>query len=379
MSTRKHRQMKILIVEQNFHRLRDISGFFANIPNSKDNELTQTSSLAFTKTNFVSRYEVFETDTPKSALETFQSAHPDLILIGNCGNNHESRQLCGQIRLEEKERRTGIIFLASQNENDDFGPVECLEMGADDYIFSTATSREIIARVEAVMRLKSITDELRAANHRLEILSMTDDLTGLSNMRAFNQDYNSLLDLCHNGSISLAVLMMDLDHFKNINDTKNHLIGSYIIGEIGKLVRLGGIFPRDAAKARYGGDEYIIAYPSNTISEAGGTAERLRLLVETSRFNRDGYDIRVTSSIGVAWIKAGFECNRDDPIKIADMMLYKSKADGRNMVSSTSLENITSQEDLDLSLAAFDIHVSDILGSNTLETVPVEKKLYKKK
>src|SRR5690606_14908196 len=136
--------------------------------------------------------------------------------------------------------------------------VECLESGADDLVRSTTTDREILARTNAVLKLKAMTDELRSANHRLHQLSYTDELTGLNNMRTLNGKYSKAVKRCLDGESGLGVIMMDLDNFKNVNDSTNHLMGSHVISEVGKLIRGSGILGEEDCAARFGGDEYVI-------------------------------------------------------------------------------------------------------------------------
>ncbi|MGE0174312.1 MAG: diguanylate cyclase [Oligoflexales bacterium] len=285
----------------------------------------------------VSKYILWTVDDYKEAFEIFSKRHPDLVVISTSDRINDGKDLCQNIRRHEERRHTGIIFIAGTEAKGDIQPVECLEAGADDFITIQTSDREVLARFNVVLRMKSMTDELRSANHRLEILSLTDDLTGLSNMRSFNAQYAEMLEKCRVGQLGLGVIMMDLDHFKNVNDTANHLVGSYIISSVGRLMKHSGVMGKDACLARYGGDEYVVCMPATSVEEMFERAEAFRKIIEASAFEKDGYKFRVTCSIGVSWIEPFFDGKSDDPIKAADVMLYRSKEQGRNRVNAMVL------------------------------------------
>ena len=283
------------------------------------------------------RYELFEADSSATAIALFNTVFPDLVVISVQTDTKDGKMLCREIRTHESERHTGIVFLAASETEGDMLPVECLELGADDFFSVAISHREMIARINAVLRLKDMTDELRSANHRLELLSLTDELTGLHNMRSFNLQFNNYLKTCREGASGLGIIMIDLDHFKEINDTTNHLVGSHVISDVGKLIRLSGILSNKSCPARYGGDEYIICCLSDSVEDVIDKAERLRALLMSALFTKDGYSVRVTASVGVSWIDPGFDGKQEDPIKASDLMLYRSKKLGRNRVSAMIL------------------------------------------
>lgn len=284
-------------------------------------------------------FTLAEAGDADNALAIFRREHPDLILISTEGIDACGRLVATRVRQEEGIRHTGMIFIDHRQRgatsDDDGGlSVTCLEMGADDFLRHGAPDSELMARVRAVLRLKAMTDELRSANHQLRILSMTDDLTGLPNMRSFNQSFGDVVRRCRKGMAPLAVMMMDLDHFKSVNDTANHLVGSHVLAEVGRLFREKDVLgPKDVA-ARYGGDEFIALLAADTVEEAAERAEAVRRLIEARLFEKGGCTISITASIGIAWVPAGFNGPAEDVVKAADMMLYRSKNQGRNQVSA---------------------------------------------
>jgi len=280
--------------------------------------------------------EIHTAASAEEGVKAFHRYHPDLILAGTRDLDKVGRELTRRIRAGEGHRHTGIIFLDDRPKDDSTLSVECLEMGADDFLRQGCTATELMARVRAVLRLKAMTDELRSANHRLQVLSYTDELTGMANMRSFNQSYADLMRRCRKGRIALGVMMIDLDHFKSVNDTTNHLVGSHVIGEAGRLMRQLVQGKTDVA-ARYGGDEFVIACEMSCLRDLEVLGEKLRAVIADAAFERDGFRVRVTASIGGAWASRGFRGRAEDLIKAADLMLYRSKNLGRNRVNGMEL------------------------------------------
>lgn len=330
----KQRKMRILVVGSSdshecvaiMQLLSDPQGVLGDEP-AKDNKIPAYE------------YETTHAASFEEGLAAFASFHPDLVLVSVAkGSLHLGGDLCQKIRSREDQRHTGVIFfLTGGPVDDDMLPVECLELGADDFFGARISQREILARINSVLRLKAMTDELRSANHKLEILSLTDELTGLHNMRSFNIHYSDMIRRCRQGEFGLGVIMLDLDYFKSVNDQANHLVGSHVISEVGKIIRYSGLFGMESCAARYGGDEYILCLQAHDIYEVCQKAERLRGIIAEAEFQKDGYNIKLTSSIGVSWIDPGFDGKADDPIKAADVMLYKSKEEGRNQVQAMIL------------------------------------------
>jgi diguanylate cyclase (GGDEF)-like protein len=270
------------------------------------------------------------------AARLWRREHPDLIVL-TTSDLSPALALVARIRDEEGPRHTGIVFI--DNCALDLGTLSarCLENGADDFARSDCPAAELLARIRAVLRLKAKTDELRSANHQLRRLSLTDELTGLANMRSFNGRFGESLRRCRAGEVGLAVMMLDLDHFKTVNDSTNHLVGSHVLAEIGRLVRESRIFASDETAARYGGDEFVAVFAAADPAEAAARGRRVLQLIAAAEFDKGTAKIKVTASVGVAWVAPGFIGRAEDVVKAADLMLYRSKSAGRNRVSTMVL------------------------------------------
>lgn len=285
-------------------------------------------------------FEFIEARSAGESIVEFRAKHPDLIIISADDIRKLGIDVCRQVRREEGQRHTGIIFVAPQTLDDEKLGVECLEMGADDFVKPGFTPSEFVARIRGVLRLKAMTDELRSANHKLRQLSLTDELTGLANMRCFNQKYAELVRRTRQGRHGLGVIMLDLDKFKSVNDTTNHLVGSYVISEAGRLIRSSGLFKENDVAARYGGDEFVVACEASSTETLLEYGEAIRRLIEGHTFEKDGFKLRLTASIGTAWVERKFGGKAEEVIKAADLMLYRSKDLGRNRVCSMTLNTV---------------------------------------
>jgi len=331
----KLRKMKVLLVEVDSNEPCHMQEMFSDKKNPPEQSV---SRITFD-------FDLIATVSKETAIASFKSIHPDLVVIDLAIGQSASKKLCQTIRKLEGQRHTGIVFYSKAEEHDSTS-VECLELGADDFVRHGCSPRESLARINAVLRLKAMTDELRSTNHKLHQLSYTDELTGLSNMRAFNGTYSGAIKECHKNKYPIGVIMMDLDYFKNVNDTTNHLMGSHVISEVGKIISGSGILGSDDCAARFGGDEYIILTKDKALEIVRRKAEEIRKIIEEAIFIKDQKSVRITTSCGVAWVPSGYEGKAEDPIKAADMMLYKSKGAGRNCVRSIILRDSTDFSDV---------------------------------
>lgn len=174
-------------------------------------------------------------------------------------------------------------------------------------------------------------DNIEAAYHEEIYRSVvTDGLTQISNKRALDEFLDREVARARRHERNLSVLMLDIDHFKAINDTHGHLTGDYVLKELAGLIRTR--MRREELFARYGGEEFIIALPETDVTSAKELAEALRALVHGHEFAFEGAKIRVTISIGVGQFDKSEHRSPHDLIKTADKNLYVAKNKGRNCV-----------------------------------------------
>ncbi|MGQ0764777.1 MAG: diguanylate cyclase [Gemmatimonadota bacterium] len=186
------------------------------------------------------------------------------------------------------------------------------------------------AAVGAAQRAQAL-EATRADNRRLEMLALTDPLTGVLNRRALTERLAAEMGRVRRYESTVSVLLIDVDHFKNVNDTWGHLIGDSVLTELASLLQ-GAVRAVDVV-ARYGGEEFVVVLPETVMSGATTFAERLREQIEGFPFaSTAGHALSLTGSIGVASYPSENVESVDELLAAADQALYRAKAAGRNRV-----------------------------------------------
>jgi two-component system cell cycle response regulator len=266
---------------------------------------------------------------PNGALFRAAEGSYELIVISLGLENFDGLRLCSQLRSLDRTRNMPI--LAISDGEDGARLARGLEIGVNDYLVRPIDKNELMARVRTQIRRKRYTERLRD-NVQLSIeLAITDALTGLYNRRYMESHLGSLVQQAASRGKPLAVLVLDIDYFKAVNDTYGHDAGDDVLREFALRVRksIRGI---DLA-CRYGGEEFVIVMPETDMAVATVVAERLRRRVATEHFpiEQGARAIDVTISIGIAELD-GADDNPAAILKRADQALYRAKRDGRNRV-----------------------------------------------
>jgi diguanylate cyclase (GGDEF)-like protein len=211
--------------------------------------------------------------------------------------------------------------------------VEILERGAADYVTKPFHPRELLARVRTLCRQRVLQEELEIANLKLYELSCTDALTAVFNRRHFNSTLEAEVSRHQRYGTPVSLILVDVDHFKSVNDRFGHTVGDAVLREIADTLRL--VVRKADVVARYGGEELAVIL-SNT-GEAGAVilAERLRSAIERlEHHDHEGHPFRTTASFGVAALEQGETgISTEALLGRADEALYVSKKTGRNRVA----------------------------------------------
>ncbi|HVT88856.1 MAG TPA: diguanylate cyclase [Tepidisphaeraceae bacterium] len=258
-------------------------------------------------------------------LEMAQSLNPDLILLDVDMPDPNGFEVCRRIKADERLVNTPIIFLTGAASSEQ--RIRGLELGAIDYITKPFDPAELRARVRAALRMKFMMDLLAKK-------AQIDSLTGLWNRRYFDQRLEAELSLASRTNGSLAVLMLDLDHFKSINDRFGHPTGDEVLKRVAALL-VESVRVEDVV-CRYGGEEFAILAP-NTETGALPLAERLCAGMRAIEIPIRNELIKLTISIGVA---STIGMTDRALVAQADAALYRAKENGRDRVEVASAETV---------------------------------------
>jgi len=209
--------------------------------------------------------------------------------------------------------------------------VQAFDLGAQDYIAKTAPIAELNARLSVHLKLKRVTDELRAQRARLEQLTRQDQLTGLANRRGLDEVLLREVSRSNRYARPMSIVMVDLDRFKDLNDRYGHLAGDHVLQQAAAVIRRS-VRTQDLV-ARYGGEEIAILMPETPMEQAALVAERLRATLAGATFFWRDQELRVTASFGVVGTPSMPAHEPEELLRLADRALYRAKAQGRNRVS----------------------------------------------
>ena len=214
-----------------------------------------------------------------------------------------------------------------------------LEAGADDYLKKPVDEAELLARMKTGWRIADLERRLRAAQREALQLSVTDALTGLHNRRYLVDELPSEVERARRYGHPVAVVMCDIDHFKNVNDTHGHPAGDEVLRAFARMLRASVRADIDWV-GRYGGEEFVVVLPETDLNGALTVAEKLRLATGALSIGHGSSTLTITASFGVATLRAGRAqvAGADALLAQADICLYQSKQAGRNRVAGQELE-----------------------------------------
>jgi diguanylate cyclase (GGDEF)-like protein len=271
----------------------------------------------------------------REALElACQPGAPRLLVLDWLMPGIYGPEICRSLRAHPPtELYQYILLLTAKDDKAD--TVRGLEAGADDYLTKPFDAQELLARLRTGARILELQDRLLEAKRRLEYQATHDPLTGLWSRVAWPRLLTAELQRARRSQSSLTVLMIDIDHFKAVNDQFGHATGDAVLREVADMLR-NAVRTYDIA-GRYGGEEFIVAAPHLSLEAAFGYADRIRTEIATIRFPGAVQEPSVSVSIGVAQIQAGDTCDSDALVRGADAALYVAKALGRNRVVQVTL------------------------------------------
>jgi two-component system, cell cycle response regulator len=270
---------------------------------------------------------------PQEALFKAADGDYDLAVVSLDLEKIDGLRLCSQLRSLDRTRMVPILVIVGPDDNARL--LRGLDLGVNDYLTRPIERNEMLARVRTQVRRKRFSDRLRDNMQMTIEAAITDSLTGLHNRRYLERHLATLVAQAQSRGKPLSLLVLDIDHFKSINDTYGHAAGDDVLREFSRRIRkaVRGI---DLA-CRMGGEEFVIAMPDTDEALALLVAERLRQKIAGEAFvvSETGKEITVTVSIGVnALLTAGDSVQA--LLRRGDEALYRAKRDGRNRVVATA-------------------------------------------
>ena len=259
---------------------------------------------------------------------------PDLVVSDWVMPGMDGLELCRKVRASRSaDSYAYIILLTAKDARADL--VCALEGGADDYLVKPFDEQELKARLLVGKRLLGLQHELVAAKESMRYAATHDALTGLSNRREAVDSVSRELARSHRDRKPLAVILADIDHFKQVNDKLGHIAGDEVLVEIGRRLRFK-LRPYDVA-GRYGGEEFLLVMPGCDLMSALIRADQIRSFVSGSPITTTAGPVVTTLSMGVAVGDGGIETQVQDILRQADLGLYQAKKAGRNRVGQVDL------------------------------------------
>jgi len=280
-------------------------------------------------------YEVTVTRDGVEAWEVLQGADaPSVAILDWMMPGLDGVEVCRKVRQRGQEPYIYLLLLTTKGRKENI--IEGLDAGADDYLTKPFDPQELQVRLRTGMRIVKLQAEIIEAREALRIQATHDALTGVWNRRAILEMLGTELVRSSRDALPVAVAMVDLDHFKRINDTYGHVVGDTVLRE--SVNRMRALLRPYDALGRYGGEEFLVVLPGCTTQDAFRLAERLRMGISQEPMVIPEGTVEVTSSLGVATNDTTTPLDATALIQAADTALYRAKAKGRNRVEAAATD-----------------------------------------
>jgi len=266
--------------------------------------------------------EITEAASGAEALQLAGSVSPDVILLDVQMPGMDGYEVCKRLKENEKTAQIPVVFLTASSSNED--EERGLDIGATDFIRKPLSAKIIQARISNILNL-------RAAHKELQRLASTDPLTGAFNRRYFLETGNAELHRSRRYEQPFTVLMLDIDHFKAVNDTYGHGIGDDALKETVRVIQ--SLLRGEDTLGRLGGEEFAVIFPQTIDAGASFVAERIRKSISEIVIETSQGPLTFTMSIGVTASDAEDD-SIEDILNRADGALYQAKEQGRDRVIS---------------------------------------------
>jgi two-component system cell cycle response regulator len=279
-------------------------------------------------------YEAVEASDGVKACSLLESADaPRLAIMDWMMPGIDGVEICRRVRAAAREPYIYIMLLTARTESEDL--VEGMDAGADDYLTKPFHAQELRVRLRAGWRILELQRELLNTREELRVQATHDSLTGLWNRASILETLDKEVLRAQREGCPLGMLLIDLDHFKMVNDSHGHQAGDVVLREAARRIR--STIRRYDTAGRYGGEEFVVVLPATDLAGGVAQAERVRQAIAGERMAAAGALVEVTCSIGVSdWHGPG----AGDALVLihdADEALYEAKRSGRNCVHANGI------------------------------------------
>jgi two-component system cell cycle response regulator len=231
--------------------------------------------------------------------------------------------------IDEKKIEIPVVIITGQG--DELIASQVIQAGAYDYLPKANINYKSLSRViNNTLEKHRLKKEVKIAVQKMAEMSIRDELTGLYNRRYFIEALERELAGARRHKKELVLCMMDLDHFKQVNDTYGHPVGDMVLEEFAKILKQS--VRQSDIICRYGGEEFAAILPDTNIKSARTLCERFRKMVAANRFDHNASHFQVTISIGISCFSKDLDPALKELIRLADDALYRAKNEGRNRI-----------------------------------------------
>jgi two-component system cell cycle response regulator len=274
-------------------------------------------------------HKVVVVDDEKSCYSELESGAFDAVIVSLSLDSIDGLRVVSQLRSRQQTRMLPILVLVEDGEMERLA--KALDLGVTDYVMAPIDRNELIACARMQVRRKRYQDRLRTNLEASVSMASLDELTKLHNRRYLTTYLKREFERSRQTGKPLSLVILDVDHFKKVNDTYGHAVGDVVLVELGR--RMVQLVRSSDLPARYGGEEFVVVMPETEPAVARAVAERLRHCVANKPFEavKDDLMLDITISVGVANLTESV-ATPDDLFRLADDALYKAKAGGRNQV-----------------------------------------------
>lgn len=274
------------------------------------------------------QHQILFAKNGREALQAFGDKHPDIVITDWSMPDVSGLELCQRIRRDFRQHYAYVILVTSNSNKAQV--IEGLSAGADDYLTKPFDPGELLARFGVGRRIIQLHREVEAKNRQLELLALTDPLTGLPNRRAINLWVDSQVSSAARHDFPIWIVMADLDHFKKINDTCGHEAGDTVLKNFAEILKANT--RRSNICGRLGGEEFVVILTHTNEVQTRIAVERIRERFATEKFRFGNTTVTPTASFGIAGFSGTPASEFSVLLARADAALYAAKDKGRNRI-----------------------------------------------